>query len=91
MHVGVATATPEGLAVAADEADGLEADRATPEHAAAIAVHTAPNPATIIRLRVIVAASTGSSMLIVNRVSRPRLGTVCDAIARGAPRASGAC
>src|SRR2546430_13407035 len=64
MHAGVATATPDGLA-AVDELDGLEVDRPTPEHAAAKEAHATANPATIMRRREMVAASTGSSMLIL--------------------------
>ncbi len=79
MHAGVATATPEGLA-AVGELDGLEVDRPTPEHAAAKEAHATANPATIMRRREMVAASIGSSMLMLglsiaihtgNRLCRP--------------------
>ncbi|OLD92246.1 MAG: hypothetical protein AUG84_01855 [Chloroflexi bacterium 13_1_20CM_4_66_7] len=66
MHAGVATVIPEGLTVAVEEADRLEADRATPEHAAAKEAQTTANPATIMRRREMVAASIGSSMLMLD-------------------------
>src|SRR6266480_2798185 len=46
MHAGVATATPQGLVVAVDEAEGLEVARPMPEHAAAKEAHATANPAT---------------------------------------------
>src|SRR2546430_424954 len=82
MHAGVATATPEELAVAVEDAEGLEVDRPTPEQAAAKEADATANPATIMRRREMVAASTASSMLILglsiaihtgNPLSRPVL------------------
>jgi len=65
-HAGVATVIPEGVTVVVEEADGLEVDRATPEHAAAKEAQATANPATIMRRREMVAASIGSSMLMLD-------------------------